>query len=51
MLIRMPIMGPSVSASPIPPGQSSGIANKPLFPSAAAIVNLIYVDIYFSVIL
>lgn len=50
MLTRMPIMGPSVSASPIPPGQSSGMANKPLFPSAAAIVNLIYVY-FFSVVL
>lgn len=50
MLIRMPMMGPSVSASPIPPGQPSGMANKPLFPSAAAIVNLIYVYI-FSVVL
>lgn len=39
MLSRMSMMGPSVSASPMPPGQPSGITNKPLFPSAAAIVS------------
>lgn len=36
---RMSMMGPSVSAGPMPPGQPSGITNKPLFPSAAAIVS------------
>lgn len=35
------MMGPSVSAGPMPSGQPSGIANKPLFPSAAAIVIFI----------
>lgn len=35
----MPMMGPSVSAGPMPPGQPTGMANKPLFPSAAAIVS------------
>lgn len=38
----MPMMGPSVSAGPMPPGQSTGMTNKPLFPSAAAIVSLIF---------
>lgn len=35
----MSMMGPSVSAGPIPPGQPAGMTNKPLFPSAAAIVS------------
>lgn len=39
MLIRMPMMAPSVSAGPTPPGQPTGMTNKPLFPSAAAIVS------------
>jgi len=43
----MPMMGPSVSVGPIPPGQPVGMANKPLFPSAAAIVSLKYFNIYF----
>ncbi|XP_050534072.1 BUB3-interacting and GLEBS motif-containing protein ZNF207-like isoform X2 [Daktulosphaira vitifoliae] len=35
----MSMMGPSVSAGPMPSNQPGSIANKPLFPSAAAIVN------------
>jgi len=36
------MMSPSVSAGPMPPGQPTGMPNKPLFPSAAAIVSLTY---------
>jgi len=46
----MPMMGPSVSVGPMAPGQPVGIANKPLFPSAAAIVSfklVIFFNIYF----
>lgn len=46
ILIRMPMMGPSVSVGPMPPGQPVGMANKPLFPSAAAIVSYIFFFIY-----
>jgi len=35
----MPMMGPSVSVGSMPPGQPVGMANKPLFPSAAAIAS------------
>lgn len=42
----MPMMGPSVSAGPMPPGQPVGMANKPLFPSAAAIVSVSLFDLY-----
>jgi hypothetical protein len=45
MLIRMPMMGPSVSAGPMPPGQPVGMTNKPLFPSAAAIVSYTFSDL------
>lgn len=40
------MMGPSVSAGPMPPGQPAGMANKPLFPSAAAIVIIVYHTFY-----
>lgn len=36
----MPMMGPSVSTGSIPSGQPASMSNKPLFPSAAAIVCL-----------
>lgn len=39
------MMGPSVSAGPMPPGQPVGMTNKPLFPSAAAIVSYNFLDL------
>jgi len=43
----MPMMGPSVSAGPMPPGQPAGMPNKPLFPSAAAIVSWTFLPMHF----
>lgn len=46
MVFRMPMMGTSVPAGPMSSGQPTGMTNKPLFPSAAAIVSNIFSYIY-----